>query len=270
MSVNSFIPKVWESRLLHNYKSNSIAGMITTAPTEVTGNTVKFNRIGAVDVNDYDGEVDWSEISTTSVELNLSEKKYFSFVLDDVDAAQSAGELIDDATEEASGSLQEKVDQYVLSHYADAHEDNVIGSDEEAVELTVDNTYDKLVDLGTKLSKKKVPKADRYVVINHDVLGKLSKDERFTRNYEILENGVVDGASVNGMTVVVTEETHVEDGVIKVMALHSSAIGLGEQINEVEAMRLQDKFADGVRGLMVYGAVVKRPEALATLNATVE
>jgi hypothetical protein len=41
------------------------------------------------------------------------------------------------------------------------------------------------------------------------------------------------------------------------------AITYGEQIAETEALRLQTTFADGVRGLHVYGAKVVRPDCLA-------
>ena len=37
----------------------------------------------------------------------------------------------------------------------------------------------------------------------------------------------------------------------------------GEQITETEALRLQTTFADGVRGLHVYGAKLVRPDAIA-------
>ena len=50
-----------------------------------------------------------------------------------------------------------------------------------------------------------------------------------------------------------------------IIANHKSAIGAAKQINEVEAMRLQNKFADGIRGLCVYGDKVLRDDACAAL-----
>lgn len=50
-----------------------------------------------------------------------------------------------------------------------------------------------------------------------------------------------------------------------IIANHKSAIGAAKQINEVEAMRLQNKFADGIRGLCVYGDKVLRDDASAAL-----
>ena len=50
-----------------------------------------------------------------------------------------------------------------------------------------------------------------------------------------------------------------------IIANHKSAIGAAKQINEMEAMRLQNAFADGIRGLCVYGDKVLRDDASAAL-----
>ena len=50
---------------------------------------------------------------------------------------------------------------------------------------------------------------------------------------------------------------------------YKGAVGFGQQINELEAMRLQGAFADGVRGLNVAGAVVLNADGVATLTYTI-
>lgn len=269
MAVTTFIPQVWEAKLLTNFHNASIADVITTPPTEIKGNKIIFNRVGAVAVKDYAGSVSFDELTTSAVELDMDQKKYFAFKVKDVDKVQAAGELVDSHTSEAAATLQETVDSYVLGLYTAAHADNVIGNDTTPIALDKTNAYDYIVDLGTKLNQKKVPKANRFVNINSAVLGLLSKDARFTSQPVVLENGIVEGQKINGMQVVVSEEVANVSGKYKIMALHKSAIGKGHQIDETEALRLEGDFADGIRGLMVYGAEVLRPEALAVLTATV-
>ena len=53
----------------------------------------------------------------------------------------------------------------------------------------------------------------------------------------------------------------------KIIAGHSNAWTLAEQINQVEAYRPQLRFADAVKGLHLYGAKVTRPNAMAVLFA---
>ncbi|MFS0776079.1 hypothetical protein ABC255_08745 [Neobacillus sp. 3P2-tot-E-2] len=269
MAVTTFIPQVWEAKLLTNFHKASIANVITTPPEEIKGNKIIFNRVGSVAVKDYAGSVSFDELTTSAAELDMDQKKYFAFKVKDVDKVQAAGELVDSHTAEASATLQENVDKYVLGLYTGAHADNVIGTDAAPKAIDKLNAYDYVVDLGTKLSQKKVPKADRFVVINSAFLGLLSKDDRFTRNPVVLENGVVEGQVINGMQVVVSEEVANVTGKYKIMALHKSGIGHGKQIEETEALRLEGDFADGIRGLMVYGAEVLRPEAVAVLTATI-
>jgi len=47
------------------------------------------------------------------------------------------------------------------------------------------------------------------------------------------------------------------------IAGHGIATTFAEQIVSVEAVRLEKRFADGIKGLHVYGAKVVRPTALA-------
>lgn len=269
MSVATFIPTIWEARLMANFHKRSIADLITTKPAKIEGNKIIFNRVGAVNVKDYSGSVEWDDTNPSKVEINMDQKKYFAFKVDDVDAVQAAGDLIDPHTQEAGSVLQETVDTFVLGLYTGAHKDNVIGTDSTPIELSPKNAYDYIVDLNTKLNMKKVPKTDRFTIINSQVLGLLSKDDRFTKQPIILENGVVEGQVINGSQIVVSEEIHNTSGKYKILALHKSGIGHGKQLNETEAQRLQNSFADGVRGLMVYGAGVLRSESLAVLTATI-
>ncbi|MED2037246.1 phage capsid protein [Bacillus wiedmannii] len=269
MSVATFIPTIWEARLMANFHKRSIADLITTKPAKIKGNKIIFNRVGAVNVKDYSGSVEWDDTNPSKVEINMDQKKYFAFKVDDVDAVQAAGDLIDPHTQEAGSVLQETVDTFVLGLYTGAHKDNVIGTDSAAIELSPKNAYDYIVDLNTKLNMKKVPKTERFTIINSQVLGLLSKDDRFTKQPVILENGVVEGQVINGSQIVVSEEIHNTSGKYKILALHKSGIGHGKQLNETEAQRLQNSFADGVRGLMVYGAGVLRPESLAVFTATI-
>lgn len=269
MSVNTFLKTVWEARLLEQYSKASIAEVITTPPTNIEGKTMKFNKAGAVEIKDYKGTVNWDDVETSDVDVTMDQKKYFAFKVDDVDAIQAAGDLVDGHVANASAGINEETDSYVLCLYTDAHEDNVIGSDANPKILSSRNVYDYIVDLGTKLSKKKAPKTDRYVTINAEVLGLLSKDDRFTRNPQVLENGVVEGQKINGLQVVVSEELAEVEGKLHIIANHKGAIGYGKQIDEMEAMRLESSFGDGIRGLTVYGASVIRPEGVAVLTATI-
>lgn len=264
MSVTNFKKTVWEARLLANFHSVSIADAITTKPQTVEGEKIVFNKVGTGAIGDYTGAIDWADVSTDGIEMPLAQKKYFAMKIDDVDKAQNSADTIDASTAEHAGLISEAVDGYVLGvAIAGVKVTNKIGLVASKESITaVSGAYDYIVDLGTKLGTNKVPATDRFVVVNNEYLNLLQKDARFTSNAEVLANGIVSNSKINGMTLVVTEEV----GANRVVAMHKSAVGYAKQLDEVEALRLQSAFADGVRGLTLYDAVALRPEAIAVLN----
>ena len=252
MAVTNFIPQIWEARLLAKFHERSITDLITTAPTKVEGNKVIFNKVSDVAINKYTGTVNFEDLTTPKVELSLDNKNYWAFKVDDVDAVQSAGELIDPHVEEAGYGLQEATDKFVLTEALKTSNTVAKGGSDKA--------YDLIVKGNTALNKKKVPKAERFAVINSEVLEELNLDARFTANYTILENGIIEGANINGTQLVFSEELN--EGTFAIVVLHKSAIGYAKQLEETEAMRLQNSFADGVRGLQVDGVKTLREEAI--------
>ena len=251
MAVTNFIPSIWEARLLAKFHERSITDLITTAPTKVEGNKIIFNHVSDVSINAYTGTVNFEDLTTSKVELPLNHKNYWAFKVDDVDAVQAAGDLIDPHVQEAGYGLQEATDKYVLDE-ALKTENTVTKNELKA--------YDIIVKCNTALNKKKVPKAQRFAVINAEVLEDLNLDARFTDHYQILENGVIEGVNINGTQLVFSEELNA--GKFAIVVLHKSAIGYAVQLAETEAMRLETSFADGVRGLQLDGVKTLRPEAV--------
>ena len=252
MSVKNFIPAVWEARLLAKFHERSVAELITTAPTKIEGNKIVFNKVSDVAIKDYEGSVSFDDLDTPKVEVDLDHKKYWAFKVDDVDAVQAAGNLIDPHVEEAGYGMQEDADKYVLTEALKTSN---------TVTVTTEKAYDIIVKLNGVLNKKKVSKADRFTVINSEVLEELQLDPRFTEHYQVLENGVIEGAKINGVQLVFSEELNA--GKYAIVVLHKSAIGYGKQLQETEAMRLQNSFSDGVRGLKVEGCKTLKSEAVA-------
>lgn len=249
MAITNFIPTIWEARLLAKFHERSVAEVITTAPTKIEGNKIIFNKVSDVAIKDYEGSVSFDDLTTSKVELPLDIKKYWAFKVDDVDAVQAAGALIDPHVAEAAAGLQEATDLAVFTEALKTSN-----------EVTGEKAYDIIVKANTQLNKNKVPKSDRFIVINAEVLEDLQLDARFTEHYTILENGIMEGAKINGVQLVFSEELNA--GSYAILALHKSAIGFGKQLQETEAMRLQNAFADGVRGLQVCGTKILREEAI--------
>lgn len=262
MSVNNFKATLWEGALLANFHSVSVADAVSTKPAKVQGNKVIFNRVGAGTIKDYEGTVSWDEINTTPIEMTFDKKKYFAFSLDDCDKVQLVADVMGATTSEHAAVLAEVYDKdFYATLVAGVSTSNKIGSTSAKKDISSLNVYDYIVDLGTVLSKRKVPKNNRYVTVDAEILGLLSKDRRFTPNPVVLQNGIVEGQIINGLQVVCSEEKPAN----QIVAHYKGAIGAAKQLDEMEAMRLQNSFADGVRGLCMYGSKVLRDDAIAVL-----
>ena len=75
MSVANFKATLWEGALLANFHSVSVADAVSIKPTEIQGNKVIFNRVGAGTIKDYEGTIAWDEINTTPIEMTFDKKK---------------------------------------------------------------------------------------------------------------------------------------------------------------------------------------------------
>ena len=104
--------------------------------------------------------------------------------------------------------------------------------------------------------------SDRVICIDNTYLSMLEKDDRFTKNYEVLTNGIVQGATINGAKVCVKEGF--TEG--KILLNHKSSTGFGMQLSDISAVVLTEFFADGVRGLASWGKIQLRTESSAVAN----
>ena len=253
MSVKSFIPAVMANELLLGFEEQAIIAQVTF-PVETTARgSYIINKFGDITVANYTGEVEYAELGTTSVEVKFDTAKYFAFTVADIDKAQIAGDIKNPALQNASHKMAKVVDEDMVARILAS------GANAEAMALTKENVYEALVDVNTRLSEKDVPMSERVVLCGHDVIGMLLKDADFKANahHDVMTNGM-EVYRVNGVQIIPTNRV----GKGHMIGMHKSAVAYGLQIDEVEALRLESQFADGVRGLQNYGITVVREEAI--------
>ena len=260
MSVNSFKKEIWETALIEEFDIVSLAQAVTTAPSSVEGSTAHFNEVGDVTVSEYAGSVSWEDIATAGIDLVYDKHPMFAVKVKDVDKVQLAGDALSASARKSAIAIKKQIDTDVFVEMAKATK-NVIGSASAKKQITTcDEAYDYIVDLNTLLDENDVPDYDRYVIASPAFVNLLAKDKRVIDNTKALENGVT-GIRINGSVVCKSNEVPANT----VLAVYKGATGFGKQIEELEAMRLQDDFADGLRGLTQYGTVKLRDKAIAKL-----
>ena len=268
MVVPSFKRDLWVSAILEEYRGLTIADLITKKPDEVNGAKAIFNTVALTNgLQDYAGTVTFETANTTAINLVFDKAKYFAYQVGDLDKVQAAGDLLQPLANKMAYQVKKDIDTSVLAEaVTGVLSANTIGSKSTKKAIaTADEAYEYIVDLGTKLDGKDVPEVGRYVIAAPEFVNMLAKDKRVVDNAPVLANGVVQGMEINGMQVIKSNLVPANT----VIALHNEAVGYGKQLDEIEAMRLQSAFADGVRGLVSYGVKTLRPEGIAVLHYSI-
>ena len=287
MAVTTFIPELWNARLLYALEKAHVATNLVNRNYEGEisnhGDTVHINTIGAITVKSYtkNTDIDAPEtLTTTDQTLVIDQAKYFNFQVDDVDKVQAAGELVDTAMGRAAYALADVSDAYLLGVIAaGSAAGNTIGSTAAPIALTASNVYENIVKLKTKLDKANVPNTGRTIVVPPDVHSLLLLDDRFakstaTAGQEALINGLV--GRIAGFDVYMSNNVKTGTGTdtgktpyFEITAQITDATTYAEQIIKTEAYRMESRFADAVKGLHVYGAKVTDGTKIAKILASV-
>ena len=247
------------------------------------GDTVHINSIGAVTVKDYTKNTNIADpevLTTADQTLDIDQAKYFNFQVDDVDKAQISGEIIDTAMGRSAYALADVSDAFLLKTIANGVASaNKIGAKATLTALTASNVYENIVKMRTLLDKANVPTTGRTIVVPPEVYALLLLDDRFAKSgsdsgQNALLNGMV--GRVAGFDVFMsnncvsgTDGGSGSTAYFVITAQVAAATTYAEQIIKTEGYRMESRFADGVKGLHVYGAKVTDGNQIAKIIASV-
>lgn len=274
MAIENFIPEIWNARMLRDFRERAVAANLVNREYEgnaTSGNTVHITTAVEVKVKDYkdaDRTTAADPVSDTGQDLLIDQEKSFDFYIDDIDRRQAAGTM-GAYTASAADGLAEDADKFILSTAAtQADPGNIL---DEATISDGDAAFDVLADLAMALNLANVPKANRVVIIN-------ARFERLLLGADAkLTSADVSGtpAGLREATIgrllgfqIVSTENLPETSAPQALAFYRPAVAYVSQIEKTEAMRAQDKFADRLRGLHVYGGKVIRPKGVALFTGT--
>jgi N4-gp56 family major capsid protein len=282
MALSNFKPTLWSAKLLVALRKNAVAGNLVNRDYEGEirreGDTVKITSVNDVTIGDYTqhNDITWEDIDDATRSLVINQAKYFAVELDDIEAAQEkkgGKSLLDQAVDNAAYQLKDVADAFLLSTISAAAQGTANDLGTVAIHTTARNLYDSFVDLSVLLDEANVPESGRWVVVKPSLYGRLLKLDEFISAGDALgaatrTNGFV--GEVAGLSVyksnnmpTVTDAAATGGAAI---AGHSMATTFAEQILKMKAVDRENRFAEGVKGLHVYGAKVVRPTAVATVE----
>lgn len=274
MSVQNFIPELWETQLLTNFRKNLVFGNVVNRDYEGTirnaGDTVHITTPSAISVNPYSGSVSYETPASTQQALLIDQKRYWAFQLEDVDQAQANVSTMQAYMAEAAFALADDVDKHLAGLYVSA---GTTESTAQKINLTTSpiSMYSLAVKAGQNLDEKNVPRGGRWMVVSPAGYAAMLRDAAFVHATAVADQLIRTGevGSISGFTVYVSNnlvDSSSDRKSVWFMYGSTAAITVADQLVKTEATRLENAFADGVRGLLLYGTKVVRPAALGAIK----
>jgi hypothetical protein len=277
MAITNFVPELWSARLLTSLKNS----LVYAAPGVVNrdyegeirekGDTVNITSINDITIGTYTGaDITFEDVDDATRQLVIDQAKYFAFEIDDIEKAQAAGNVMPEAATNAAYGLRDVADAFVSGLMAAGVDaGNLVA---EATISTSAAAEAVLINLREILNVDNVPADGRWVVVTPEFESLLLASTLFvpantSGSTEALRNGVIGRAF--GFDIKMSNQAPAGPGAGAgklVIAGHPMATSYAEQIVKTEAVRLEKRFADGLKGLHVYGAKVVRPTALAAAD----
>ena len=273
MSVNNFIPTVWSEVLFEelSQKYVAVANCNREFDGEIKemGSKVKICGLAPVNVFQYAKNSDLSapeNLQDTATTLSINRATAFNFIVDDVDRVQAIPNLMNAAMKNAADALSNDADAYVYSLYALVGEDRTVKDEATTPETIIDD----IIKAREMLYDGNVSDASDIVIEVSPAIASIILKAKLiygtSDNAKTLANGYI--GNICGCAVHVSKNI-VLSGSHKCFVRTKRAIAFADQFTEICAYRPENRFADAVKGLHLYGAQIVYPKELVLLDLTV-
>ena len=253
MAVTNFIPQVWSKDILDALETECklVANCHLAYEGDVKyAGSVKILGVGEPTVGDYTGaDISIEDMKDEGQILNIDQRKYFAFYVDDVDEAQSVPGLRQEYQRKSVHALAVTRDTFVAG-------------------LIKTGTH---VTTATALTTEDIKEAVDEAIIaaqerNFNEPGVIELDPRSARlfknqlitmstdNPAYIKRGVI--GTYDGFEVVVSNNLAKDTNHTYCCLRGKKAIAFAGQLKEVKAVEAEKRFADIVKGLDVYGGKV--------------
>ena len=255
MAVTHFIQTIWSKKIQDDLELK--CKLVDNCLRDYEGDckfarTVKILGVGEPTISVYDGStpLTYPKMTDKGQELVIDQGRSFSFLVDDIDQAQSVPGLKEEYQRKAVHGLAVARDTYVanLIKGVTTNVTTAAAMTQEAVKSAIDEAIVALRE--RNFDEEGVIEISPAVYnVFKNCLITLSTD-----NPEYIKKGKV---GVYDAFDVIMSNNLANDGTYVYCDIRGKkAIAFAGQINEVEAQRSRDYFADEVRGLDTFGSKV--------------
>lgn len=263
MAYANFKQTFWSKHIQRELENRAILADWCTRQFEGEakyGNLVKILGVGAVTIGNYAGTTIGTPetVTDSSVMMAIDKAKYFNFMVDDVDKAQSKPGLMEALMKEATYGMAHAIDTDIAAL--------AVGAGNSSATLEIDSAADAKAAVDTALvalREENVQITDEVVIEIPPFVYQYLKDkyiELDTNNSELLKKGIM--GFYDNARVRVSNNLYSDGTDWYAMVRTKNAIAYVNQVDKVEAFRPETLFSDAIKGLNVYGCKVVRPKEL--------
>ena len=254
MAVTNFIQTIWSKKIQDDLELK--CKLVDNCLRDYEGDckfarSVKILGVGEPTISEYNGTspLSYEAMSDRGQTLTIDQQYSFSFLVDDIDKAQSVQGLAEKYQEKAVHGLAVKRDAYVASLIKGAANATTASAlSREGVKEAIDEAIVALRERNFD---------EEGVIEITPAVYNLFKNELITlstNNPEYIKKGIV--GMYDDFKVIMSNGLAKDGDYAYCCVRGKKAIAFAGQINEVEAGRHQDYFADYIRGLDTFGAKV--------------
>ncbi|NLB80944.1 MAG: hypothetical protein GX800_04895 [Clostridiaceae bacterium] len=264
MAYANFKATVWSKYIQHELETKAILSDWCNKKFEGEAKhneMVKILGVGKPTIGNYVGTTIGSPetLEDSSTFLKIDQAKYFNFMVDDVDRAQSQPGLMEALMKETTRAMALERDKHIATMALEA------GTTSSGV-TQVDSATDakQAIDAGILALRELDVDSSMEVVIEipwfvyNYFRDQLVTDK--TDNDELVKKGII--AMYDGCYVRPTNNLYVSGTDYYAMVRTKDAIAFASGIDKVEAYRPETLFSDAIKGLNTFGAKVVRPKEL--------
>ena len=289
----TFIPEIWSSKLIEKYYDSTVLSVVTNTDYEGEirnqGDKVHIRTMPTLEIHDY--KIGQTLINqrpeAPTIELLIDKGFYWSAIIDDVIEKQQDIDQMNLWAQDAAEQMKIKLDTRVLGSFvpdialanrgatAGRLSGNIdLGATGSPISLTKTNILDTILWMGQVLDEQNVSETGRWLIMPFwaTTLLKMSdiKDASLTGDGSTpLRNGrvgVIDRFTIYNSNLLpryldTVNTTHILAGT-------TAGMTFATQLTKTESLRAESTFGNIMRGLMVYGHKVVKPEALTAAYVT--
>ena len=277
MAISDWVPNIWSAAFTRKLRDTLVWGgridrSFSSGEILRYGDTIEVpTYTKEYTIGDYTPGTDISAPETADggkITLTIDKRKYFNFKVDDVHAAQSKPDIMERTMREAvrnmADTIEDDIKAEIVKNYVGTREEEVSGTLEAATFGTA--FLGALIKTKQAMTKAKLPLEGRYMIVAPDTIAGLERYFLTQPPANIFVPATTESTMRNGFAGnllgydVFVSETNAYEATVASTKYWRVVLGQStrlcahvEQVNTIERYRLEKQFADGVKGLVVYG-----------------